>query len=177
MIDWYDMQACHRREAEIHDRTNGRIYKVAYGKTRETSAPPQQLTSMSDLELAKCVLHDNDWYVRHGRRNLQERAAAKSIDAGAVSFLKDVMANNDDDTRRLRAAWALHVIGALSDENINTMLGDASEYVRGWGMCNLRCNRTFTLPPGTTTRGGQSRSWHSAVVAPPRPLTATLDRG
>lgn len=25
MIDCYDMQACHRREVEVHDRSNGRI--------------------------------------------------------------------------------------------------------------------------------------------------------
>ncbi|MCA8988182.1 MAG: DUF1080 domain-containing protein, partial [Planctomycetaceae bacterium] len=133
IIDWYDMQACHRGEAEIHDRTNGRIYKVSYGKS-ETSSPSQPLASLSDLDLAKLVLHKNDWYVRHARRNLQERAAAGSIDPSATSFLREVLASNADETRRLRAAWALHVIEALSNENINVMLGDASPYVRGWAV-------------------------------------------
>tara|TARA_R110002049_G_scaffold4601_5_gene32501 strand:+ start:693918 stop:699713 length:5796 start_codon:yes stop_codon:yes gene_type:complete len=133
MIDWYDMQACHRREAEIHDRTNGRIYKVSYGKS-DGSAPATSLASMSDLDLSKLVLHTNDWFVRHSRRNLQERSSARSIDTAAIAYLHDVLANNSDDTRRLRAAWSLHVIGALSNKNIESMLGDASPYVRGWAI-------------------------------------------
>ena len=28
LIDWYDKQACHRREPEIWDRSNGRIYRI-----------------------------------------------------------------------------------------------------------------------------------------------------
>src|SRR6185437_1902021 len=29
MIDWYDKNQCHRVE-DVHDRTNGRIFKVSY---------------------------------------------------------------------------------------------------------------------------------------------------
>ncbi len=133
MIDWYDMQACHRRESSAHDRTNGRIYKVSYGAS-ETSTPESELASMSDLELARLTLHPNDWYVRHARRNLQERSATKTIDASAITFLADDLSDNKEDTRRLRAAWALHVIGALSDEKFDVMLADASPYVRGWAI-------------------------------------------
>ncbi|KLU05256.1 putative transmembrane protein [Rhodopirellula islandica] len=133
MIDWYDMQACHRREADIHDRTNGRIYKIHYGKS-ETSAPPKSLDSMSDLELAQLTLHENDWYVRHSRRNLQERATMRSMDDSAVAFLNEVLAGNEHDTRRLRAAWALHVISGLTNSNLHSMLSDASPYVRGWAV-------------------------------------------
>src|SRR6185295_380623 len=32
IIDWYDMNACHHFNVEGHDRTNGRIFKVGYGK-------------------------------------------------------------------------------------------------------------------------------------------------
>lgn len=133
MIDWYDMQACHRREAEIHDRTNGRIYKINYGKS-VTSAPEKPLGTMSDEELAQLVLSENDWYVRHGRRNLQERRAARPIDSAAIALLREVLANHDDDTRRLRAAWGLHVIGELSQQNVATMMADASPYVRAWAI-------------------------------------------
>ncbi|MCR9201140.1 MAG: DUF1080 domain-containing protein [Planctomycetaceae bacterium] len=133
MIDWYDMQACHRRESHVHDRTNGRIYKICYGEST-TSAPESDLASMSDLDLAQLTLHTNDWYVRHARRNLQERAAAGSIDASAVAFLTNVLSQHADDTRRLRAAWALHVTGELSEREIGVMLADASPYVRGWAV-------------------------------------------
>ena len=133
MIDWYDMQACHRREANVHDRTNGRIYKICYGPS-ETSAPKTDLATSSDLDLAKLVLHQNDWYVRHSRRNLQERAANQAIDPNAITYLRNVLTNHEDDTRRLRAAWALHVTGAIENEDILTMLVDDSPYVRGWAI-------------------------------------------
>ena len=71
--DWYDMNACHHTNAEGHDRTNGRIYKVSYGKVEHKSV---DLKKLSDRELAELVLEKNDWYVRQSRRILQERAAA-----------------------------------------------------------------------------------------------------
>jgi putative membrane-bound dehydrogenase-like protein len=33
VIDWYDMQACHNPNAAVHDRSNGRIYKISYGRS------------------------------------------------------------------------------------------------------------------------------------------------
>ncbi len=40
LIDWYDKNQCHHNDANGHDRTNGRIFKVSYG---ETKASPQDL--------------------------------------------------------------------------------------------------------------------------------------
>ncbi|QEG24378.1 PVC-type heme-binding CxxCH protein [Mariniblastus fucicola] len=134
MIDWYDMQACHRRESELHDRTNGRIYKIQYGESNPSELKKKSLASRSDLELAKLVLQNNDWYVRHSRRNLQERSAKKAIATDAISFLADTLANNADDTRRLRAAWALSAIRKLTAADIEKMFADSSPYVRGWAV-------------------------------------------
>ncbi len=72
MIDWYDMQACHSKDPAKHDRKNGRIYKISYGASQAVSL---DLSQSTDLELVEYCLHDNDWYVRHARRVLQERIA------------------------------------------------------------------------------------------------------
>jgi putative membrane-bound dehydrogenase-like protein len=133
MIDWYDMQACHRREVERHDRSNGRIYKISYGES-ETSAPNLDLNQASDLQLAELALHPNDWYVRHSRRILQERAATRAIDSEAVGLLRELLASHDDEARRLRAAWALHVAGALDESSLAAMLKDSNPIVRGWSV-------------------------------------------
>ncbi|QDT10174.1 PVC-type heme-binding CxxCH protein [Stieleria marina] len=133
MIDWYDMQACHHGKTSLHDRTNGRIYKISYGD-QGFAAPTVDLAKASDLQLAEMVLHPNDWYVRHSRRVLQERAAKRPIDAAAITRLTQVAISHDDDTRRLRAAWALHVTKSLH-KNLSTKLcDDASAYVRGWAV-------------------------------------------
>jgi putative membrane-bound dehydrogenase-like protein len=132
MIDWYDMQACHRPEVAVHDRSNGRIYKISYGdSTRHELA---RLSDQSDEELAALVLHANDWYVRHSRRLLQERATLRPISAAAIKRLNDIATTNADDTRRLRAAWALHVTKSLSDVVGQQLLADKSPYVRGWAI-------------------------------------------
>ncbi len=59
MIDWYDKNACHHRDANNHDRTNGRIFKVVY----DNAKPGQvDLQKRSDDELIDLQLDDNDWY-------------------------------------------------------------------------------------------------------------------
>lgn len=132
MIDWYDMQACHTTNADNHDRSNGRIYKISYG---ESQTPKLDLRAMSDLELAELVLHANDYYVRQARILLAHRTSDRALDVEAQKRLVAIARTHADDTRRLRALWALHACGrvptAVLDE---AMLKDASEYVRGWSI-------------------------------------------
>ena len=129
MIDWYDTNACHHHNVEGHDRTNGRIYKIVYGDNR---AKPVDLQKLSDAELANLALHKNDWYVRHSRRLLQERAAAGKLDEAAREDLVNIALNHRDATRRLRALWALHVTGGVPGGSQANILGDPDPYVRSW---------------------------------------------
>ncbi len=131
MIDWYDMQACHLTEVARHDRSNGRIYKIVYGENKPT---PVDLSKATDDQLAAYATHDNDWYVRHSRRLLQERAAKGTVAASAVEQLNKTAYPNAEDTKRLRGAWALAAIGKLSVATRDKMLVDASPYVRGWAI-------------------------------------------
>ncbi len=75
VIDWYDKQACHvGANVQAWDRSNGRIYKICY---RGTKWAPVDLSKKSDAELVELQRHPNAWYVRHSRRLLQERVAAR----------------------------------------------------------------------------------------------------
>lgn len=129
MIDWYDKNQCHRIETEIHDRSNGRIFKIVYGEAKHT---PVDLRKKSDAELAELMLEKNDWYVRHARRLLQERAAAAQIDNHAVDRLWEQATTHADVTRRLRGLWALHVIGQLTSERAAQLLNSDAAPVRAW---------------------------------------------
>ena len=121
VIDWYDKQSCHRPEPEIWDRTNGRIYKICYQGTK----PIQNLDlkKLSDKELLALQQHENEWYVRHSRRILQERNAKLDLPLDAKN-----------ETHRLRAMWLAHVLGGLSQENARKCLQDASPHVRAWAI-------------------------------------------
>ncbi len=131
LIDWYDMQACHLNDPDRHDRSNGRIYKIVYGEPEPVAV---DLRTKSDVELAELTLEKNDWYVRHSRRLLQERAAAGKLDDRAAERLESLALTHADETRRLRAAWALAAITRLSGETVAALLEDRSEYVRGWAI-------------------------------------------
>jgi len=131
MIDWYDMQACHTGDPKNHDRSNGRIYKIVYGELKHA---PVDLKKLSDMQLAEHVLNANDWFVRHSRRILQERASAGKVDATAIELLKQVAVTHTDETRRLRGAWALYCIQSLDSATLDRLLVDQSPFVRAWGI-------------------------------------------
>lgn len=145
MIDWYDMQACHRREVEVHDRSNGRIYKISYvgkdGKSGATQQPDSvNLAELPDVELAELCTHSNNWYVRHARRLLQERS---KVSAAAGERLITLAKTHPDATIRLRALWALHGVSEFEPNTQNldrrTLLRhlaghDAAPVVRGWAV-------------------------------------------
>lgn len=150
VIDWYDRNQCHRTDPNVHDRSNGRVYKIVYGGNGTVAQSPSDrlfdrliksykegrldLAALPDEDLVRLQLHPNDWYVRTARRLLQERAAARGLDETAVAALRRLLETEDDPRRRLRAAWCLHACGLLNDGDVDRMLRDENEYVRGWAI-------------------------------------------
>jgi len=68
--DWSDTGECH--STRNTRRETGRIFKISYGTPKRITKNPAEL---SNEELVQLQLHKNDWWVRHARRVLQERAA------------------------------------------------------------------------------------------------------
>src|SRR5262245_56713398 len=108
LIDWYDKQACHTGNVQIWDRSNGRIYKICYRGAKPVTKV--DLSKKSFAELVQLQLHENDWYVRHARRLLMERALLRkepADDEKHETVRRDVknrlalIAAKDDETRRL----------------------------------------------------------------------------
>jgi putative membrane-bound dehydrogenase-like protein len=132
LIDWYDKNACHRTNPLIWDRTNGRVYNIAYGE-RKPKRVQVDLSKLSDAELIKLQTHKNDWYVRMARRLLQERAAVGKRIAGT----KDLWSTISRDAhvpRKLRALWTLHVTGNLTSEQLRELMKEPNEFVRAWAI-------------------------------------------
>ena len=82
IIDWYDKNACHRRQPEIWDRTNGRVYRVSYGDRKPVKV---DLTKASDEELVALHTHKNEWQVRMARKVLQERTLNRNANGVRAS--------------------------------------------------------------------------------------------
>lgn len=133
VTDWSDLGECHDRDG-VH-RTSGRIYKIIYGDdANSVSIKSPNLNDLTALELADLQLHRNDWYVRHARRLLQERADAGDNISIAEKRLRQIFAENQDVTRRLRAMWALYSMDLLDETWLLKRLDDPNEHVRVWAI-------------------------------------------
>jgi putative membrane-bound dehydrogenase-like protein len=130
LIDWYDQTQCHQQRDAV-DRGNGRIFKVVYGE----AAPVRvDLAHDSDAALVDLLGHDNDWFVRHARRLLQERAAAGRLSADTPRLLAQKLAAATTTPKKLRLIWALHVTGQLDETRLLSLLDDADPAIRGWAI-------------------------------------------
>jgi len=142
LSDWVDTQHCHNPNSEQWDRGNGRLYRMSWAETYQPVKV--DLEQASDSELVAYQLHSNDWYVRTARRLLRERANERSIDLTAAATLIEMALENEDSSRRLRAAWALLAIGKLSDPIASRLLRDSNEYVRAWTIQLLTDDRSVS---------------------------------
>jgi putative membrane-bound dehydrogenase-like protein len=127
--DWCDTGECHNYESVTP--TTGRIYKVTYGKAAPVTA---DLAKLSDEQLVRLQVHKNDWWVRHARRLLQERAAAGKLAATVRPLLLKMLAEQTDVPRKLRVLWALYAIGGLGEKLLTAQLDSPDEAVRGWAV-------------------------------------------
>ncbi|MBK7875613.1 MAG: DUF1080 domain-containing protein [Planctomycetes bacterium] len=128
VIEWYDQQACHETRPEIWDRTNGRIYRITHGAA---ARPRGDLTALASSELVLLQANRDEWTVRQARKLLQERGP----DAATQRELRDLLAKSKgDEPRELRALWALHAVGGVSEPLGRALLAGASESVRAWAV-------------------------------------------
>lgn len=126
-IDWYDKNQCHSPNPAVHNKTLGRIYQIRHMQDEFVRI---DLSQKSSLELVEYQLHTNEWYVRHARRLLQERGPDKKVHRA----LKKILHENPDESRKLRALWALHVTNGLTDKDLIDLLDHNNEYIRSWAI-------------------------------------------
>lgn len=138
VTDWNDFGECHDYDGTF--RTSGRMYKVIYEKGRNASTGltqglgPFNLGTLPDAALVQLQLHPNDWFVRHARRVLQERAAAGSLTADTQSRLRQLLDGHPNLTRNLRGLWALHAIGACDEQTLLRLMKHDNEHMRWWAV-------------------------------------------
>lgn len=159
VADWSDTGECHDYE-DIH-RENGRIYKVTYGTPKRN---PVDLARLDDLALARLHASENQWFVRHARRLLAERAASGKLnpDLGHV-LVHD--APIDDPPRLLNTLWTRFACGLLDEGDLIQRLGDATEWARAWAV-RLLVDDVATRPLGPKSLATLA----SLAVSEPSPI-------
>ena len=127
--DWSDTGECHStRNTRKH---TGRIYRITH---LDTHTDPVDLSVMPAGQWVELQSHDNDWYVRHARRLLQEQAAAGKPMSQVHASLQSMLEREKSVPRKLRAMWALWVTGGLSDEKLLRLMRSSHEEIRGWAV-------------------------------------------
>ena len=127
--DWSDTGECH--STKDTRRNTGRIYRITY-LDQQLDRP--NVAKLSNEELVSLQLHDNDWWVRHARRLLQERAAAGEEMSAVHTALREILNGDKRSEKRLRALWGLKVTGGLDQASLARLLDDADPFVRGWAV-------------------------------------------
>jgi putative membrane-bound dehydrogenase-like protein len=140
VIDWSDTGECH--SVKNTRRETGRVFKISYGQPQFERIDFAQLSSR---ELVEKQLHRNDWHVQHARRLLQERAAAGEDLTEPARLLRTMFSGQVEVPKKLRALWALHVIGQLPDELLLGQLDSENEYLRAWAI-RLMCEDRAVSP-------------------------------
>ena len=171
ILDWSDIGECHEQDG-VH-RTSGRIYKITYGdpvKPKETD-----MTKLSDEELVKLQLSDNEWLVRMARWELRERAFRGEDMGKLVTEIKGMLRvrnakkNRKDlnTEQRLRSLFALLHISSADPQrafsydpwlfpSIEITLASGSEAEQIWAW-KMLVDGFFLSAPGSE-RGPQEIS-------------------
>lgn len=131
VADWTDLGECHDRDG-VH-RSSGRIYKITHEKSRGLPVKGN-LIGLSDAELVRLQLHENDWWVRTSRRILTERANQGRLKDETTPKLLEMLQTEKEVTRQLRALWCLYCIGAADESLLLDLTMHANEHLRYWAV-------------------------------------------
>jgi putative heme-binding domain-containing protein len=143
--DWSDTGECHStRNTRKH---TGRLYRITYLQTQ--TEPCQNVAELTNEQLVQLQQHDNDWWVRHARRLLQERSQSENMEVVHAN-LRRQFEQTKPTPKKLRSLWALHVSGGLSDQDLTELLDHADEHLRAWAITLLCEDRQ--PPPAALTR-------------------------
>ncbi|MFM1802134.1 MAG: hypothetical protein RJA81_1486, partial [Planctomycetota bacterium] len=126
VVDWYDKRASHLDPRDNWDKTNGRIYRISYGKNAKL--PKYDLTTESDMDLIERLDGPSDFFARQAREELLFRDHS-AITAKLVQGLTEL--NRSDETR-LNLLWVLGSVNRLDDSLAKVLVQDRSAVIREW---------------------------------------------
>ena len=163
-IDWYDRQQCHHKGVDVHDRTNGRIFKLSYGDAKPVKVDLKKWTSAALMHL---IDHTNEWFSGHARRILAERGANPEVRL----YARIRGTSKGRTSSRLRYLWAQHVAGGLDEMWVRDLIIDEDPQVRAWTIrlayeddCDLHDPKTFT-----------NKEWNQIYVGDNIEVLAAID--
>lgn len=132
-LDWHDADICGK---EVLNTETGRIFRIMPEENlaKDFDGRYADLDKMDDQQLVELQTSSSDWHSRRARGILQKRAANGSLQKNTHGALKQIFNHNKNPDWRLRAMWALHITGGLTEGELINSLSDQDEYVRAWSI-------------------------------------------
>ena len=133
VLDWHDADICGN---EVVHKETGRVFKISPEQSNAENWDKryEDLETLNDLELARLQLKKSSWHARRARVILQNRASKAAIDPKSVTYLNQLLDENDDENIRLRALWTLFITNSIQESALERLLNDKDEYVRSWAI-------------------------------------------
>jgi putative heme-binding domain-containing protein len=133
VLDWHDADICGK---EVLNKETGRVYRISPKRSLAKNWKNRfaDLATLPDTELAELQLSPSAWHARRARVILQHRATGGETDKIARRRLREIFRDERNADHRLRAMWALHVTGGLSEDDLLSALGHSDEYIRAWAI-------------------------------------------
>jgi len=138
VADWHDARTAHPDPDATWDRRNGRIYRLQpRGAVRP---PPRDLRNASNDALLAELASQNQWYVRHARRHLAERAVQNLLPEVVAELAKLALREaghaaptaTADNPDPLEALWTLACVNGLDEELTRKLLHSSDPRIRAW---------------------------------------------
>ena len=129
--DWSDTQQCHRNKVEIWNRTNGRIYRMAW---KETYQPRKiDLTQKSSTELLPYLEHANAWFPHMVQHIFRQRKAAGKNLKNVANTLRDKLnaelKKPATGSNAVNIFYALDACGGVDDTTATQLLKSSNEHL------------------------------------------------
>ena len=128
ILDWHDTDICGNA---INFPDSRRIYRITPKGLKPSPRP--NISSLTDARLVELQQHNNDWFVRMARLQLQMRHTAEKLTQPATTnALQKQLTNAKTTPKKLRALWALHTIDALSESQLHQLLSHPDDHLRAF---------------------------------------------
>ena len=133
VLDWHDADICGN---SVMQKETGRVFRISPQNSHAESwvGRYKDLNGFTDEELALLQTNKSDWHARRARLILQARAVQEKISAESTRILVDMFEADENPDFRLRALWALHVTGTLTEAKLLSLLSDNDPHVRAWSV-------------------------------------------
>jgi putative membrane-bound dehydrogenase-like protein len=125
VCDFHDERTAHPDPDAPWDRSNGRVYRLAYGET--TPVRGIDLKAKSTHELVQLLGSHNRWYADQARVILAERR-----DASGLPALRAMATQTANPGIALQGLWGLAVSGGFDEAIASRLIEHPAEHVRAW---------------------------------------------